>query len=275
MKKVLEIKGKTIYVFAILSILAIALMSLGPVVSAASYDIDYYTLARGLNDKGEPINQPVFETESEFGGVFLTVDDYAYSYIKFKQISGPFILRTEWYSPDGKLYASSEIKDEVGKTFTNVYTWSRIQVAGKIGEESTGMWTVVTYFNKEPMVTMRFLVLTPSQAWGFVKAYSDMSKEIETLNNALAESQDNYAKVSEELSKVSSERDALKAELTQLQDKSKQLESQLSSLDLQRMVLIAVAALTSAIAVLSFVIKRKVKSLPPPPPPSVGRSVHN
>lgn len=107
------------------------------------------------------------------------------------------------------------------------------------------------------MVTMRFLILTPSQAWGFVKAYSDMSKGIETLNNALAESQDNYAKVSEELSKVSSERDTLKAELTQLHNRYRQLESQLGSLDLQRMVLIAV---------LAFVIKRKVKDLPPLPP---------
>ena len=109
----------------------ICLMSTGTVVNAASYQIEYYTLARNV-DQAAPSDEPISVTDSGLGAVFLTTDSYAYSYIKFKEISGPFILMMEFYSPDAQLYSFGEFKGEAGNTYKGWWVWTRTTVAGKI-----------------------------------------------------------------------------------------------------------------------------------------------
>lgn len=286
MKEEFRIEKKGFYLFVGILSIMLVLTFLGPMVSAAGYKIGYYTLARSVTKTGEPIGQPVFEVESGLGAVFLTIDDYIYSYVNFKEAVGPYTLKTEWYDPSGKLYASTELKEETSKTFNDYWAWSRILVAGKLDEENVGVWSVVTYFNNEPIIIAKFLLLTPDLVWFFTKGYGEMSEENEVLRGILTEYEDKLqlyeekiknlesnlseansklAETSRELSRVSSERDGLKAEASSLQIKSQQLENQVNDLSFQRFILIAIAVSTSILTVAVLMIKRRQPTPPPPP----------
>jgi len=272
-------------------ILMICLTSTGPVVNAASYQIEYYTLARNV-DKGVPSGEPIFVTDSGLGAVFLTTDSYVYSYIRFKEISGPFILKTEWYSPDGQLYASTESKDETSKTYNGYWAWSRITVAGKIDEEKSGLWIAKVYINDEPIITSKFLILTPYLAWRFVEAYGEIKEanqalenilneyrqkidesnqeiailksknaELESRNreleNNLAEAKAEYEKLSQEYLKVASEKDSMKTEVDTLQEKLKNTQAELDSLNVQRLLALIAAIVFASVAIVAIVFKLK------------------
>ncbi|MCF8884392.1 MAG: hypothetical protein QXE67_00310 [Nitrososphaerota archaeon] len=286
MKKEFKTGKKSFYLFVGMLSIMLLLVFLGPIVSAVDYRIGYYTLARSVTKTGEPIGQPVFEVDSGLGGVFLTIDEFVYSYVKFEQITGPYALKVEWYSPDGKLYYSGEFKEESGKSLTDWWMWTRIGVAGKLGEEHIGVWKIVTYFNDKPIIIAKFLLLTPELVWFFTREYGRISEENEALREMFieyeqrvksleldkAKLEDNLSEVNskftetfQELSRVSFERDNLKAEVSSLQIKSQQLENQVNDLSYQRLILIAIAVLTSISATIILVIKRK--QITPPPPP--------
>ncbi len=291
MEKSSRIISTKIYPISFVMILMMCLTLIGPVVNAASYEIEYYTLARNV-DKGVPSGEPIFVTDSGLEAVFLTTDDYVYSYIRFKEISGPFLLRMEWYGPDGQLYYSSEFKEETSKAYNEYWAWSRIAVAGKIDEEKSGLWIVTVHFNDEMIVISRFLILTPYLAWRFVEVYEEMKEanqvlentlneykwkmeesnqeiaelkskntELESRNhgleNNLAEVETKYNTLSQEYSKVVSEKDSLKIEVSSLQEKLKNTQADLDSLSLQRFLALIAAIAFASIVIVAIFIKRK------------------
>lgn len=291
MEKSSRTLNTTIHPISFVLFLMMCLTLTGPVVDAASYEIEYYTLARNV-DRGVPSSEPIFITDSGLGAVFLTTDSYAYSYIKFKEISGPFILRMEFYSPDGQLYSFGEFRGEAGKTYKEWWAWTRITVAGKIDEEESGLWTVKVSLDNEPIITSKFLILTPYHVWRFVEAYGEMQKanqalenileeyeqkidefnqeitilrsknaELELRNheleNNLAEAKTEYEKISQEYLKVVSEKDSLKIQVDTLQEKLKNTQAELDSLSLQRLLALIAAIVFASIAIVAIVIKRK------------------
>lgn len=291
MKKFSEIRNLTTHLLSSIMILMVCLTLAHSFVNASGYEVEYYSIARNV-DKGIPSGEPLFETDSGLGAVFLTTDSYVYSYIRFKEVSSPFILRTDWYAPDGQLYATTEVKDETSKTYSGLWAWSRIQIAGKIDEEGTGLWVVKVYLNDQPIVVSRFLILTPYQVWRLVEICDEMREANQALENSvsdyeqkllelgnkvtvleskntelelknqglendLADAETRYDALSEEYSKILSDRDSLRLEMSSLQEKLENAQAEIDSLNLQRLSALTIAIASASIAILLIALKRR------------------
>ncbi len=277
MKKILRVNNKAIYLFCSMMTLLMCVTLVEPFVNGASYEIEYSTLARNV-DKGIPSGEPVFITDSGLGAVFLTTDSYVYSYIRFKEIRGPFILTTEWYSPEGQLFASTMLKEETSESYSELWTWSRIPIAGNINEEQTGLWTVKVYFNDELITVSKFVILTPYQAWRFIEVYGEMKEANQALQDSLNmcgqklqesdseiallesknhELENNLMDAKAKYDALSKEHSKLVTEINTLQEKLNNTRAELDNLSLQRLTSLLVAIVSASIAIIAIVVKRK------------------
>ena len=280
--------------FAI-SILLVCLTYYTPAVNAARYQLDRYTLARSVAE-GKPLGEPIFLNGSEAMAVFLSVDDFVHSYVKFKTITGPFLLKMEWYTPRGDLFTTGKFENKEAKTFNDWWAWSRIRIAGNIGEELYGVWSVKTYLDDELIASARLLVLSPSLIWRYLEFYEETkntnialektlneykqkleetNREIATLGSrnkeltdALAEARTKHDTLSQEYSKAVSEKHSLQNEVATLKEKLLSTENELNSISMQRLLALLAAGILAVVTVVSLARRKKPSYIPPPPSPT-------
>ena len=285
----------SIYLSAFVLIFLITSSAIVPAVSAAKYEIQQYSLVRSVVD-GRPGIEPATTGGAKINAVFLSVDEYVYSYIKFKQVTGPFILKTEWYSPKGELYATSFVNQTRSSTFSDWWAWFRIRLAGAVGEELYGVWSVKTYLDDELIASARFLVLSPSLIWRYLELYEETkntnialektlneykqkleetNREIATLGSrnkeltdALAEARTKHDTLSQEYSKAVSEKHSLQNEVATLKEKLLSTENELNSISMQRLLALLAAGILAVVTVVSLARRKKPSYIPPPPSPT-------
>jgi len=276
-------------------ILLVCLTYYTPAVNAANYQLDRYTLARSVVE-GKPLGEPGFINGSEVIAVFLSIDDFVHSYVKFKTITGPFSLKMEWYTPRGDLFYTAKFENKEAKTFNDWWAWSRIRIAGNIGEELYGVWSVKTYLDDELIASARFLVLSPSLIWRYLELYEETkntnialektlneykqkleaaNREIATLGSrnkeltdALAEAGTKYDALSQEYSKAVSEKNSWQNEVATLKEKLLSTQNELNSINMQRLLALLAAGILAVVTVVSLARRRKPPYIPPPPSPT-------
>jgi len=78
---------------------------------------------------------------------FFAQEEKVVSWIKFSYNSSKdFLLRWEWFTPQGKLYHQGEVKMEAGN-YNNYRSWYWIKIKDRPASRLTGEWKVKVYIN--------------------------------------------------------------------------------------------------------------------------------
>ena len=91
--------------------------------------------------------------------VYNTRDKQVIAHLSFRNLSGSYRLRWDWYDPDGNLYYSTgdfPFKASQGKFAKQATTWHSLSVKGDKAETLPGKWQVKVFLNNEQIAAKGF-----------------------------------------------------------------------------------------------------------------------
>jgi Caspase domain len=114
-------------------------------------------LAKGINDAGkrEVVLNPT--------DTFSSVDTAVVAHVNFANLSGKHRVHWKWFSPDGKLYYTTNkipIKTPKGKYAQDASTWHKISIHGDRAQHLPGQWRVELHFDNSPIASKHFEIKT-------------------------------------------------------------------------------------------------------------------
>jgi len=114
-------------------------------------------LAKGINDAGE---KDVLLNPTD---TFTSIDPAVIAHVSFANLSGKHSVKWKWYSPEGKLYYTTnsfELKIPKGKYATEASVWHKISISGDQAQHYPGKWKVELNFDNSPISSKQFEIKT-------------------------------------------------------------------------------------------------------------------
>ncbi len=114
-------------------------------------------LAKSVEPEGD-LGLPV-----QPGDSFSISDEKVVAHVRFENMAVDCRLRWDWYSPDGRLYTSSDefaidaTEDKFRRTVT---AWHALAVKGDKASSLPGKWSVKIFVNNDLVDTQTFMLLT-------------------------------------------------------------------------------------------------------------------
>lgn len=114
------------------------------------------TLSKGVSASGS-IDAPTNQTS-----LFKTSDKEIYAHATLENLSGKHKIRWDWYSPQGKLYYSTNnkaIKASSGKYSRKTTAWHKLTIKGDPAETMPGNWEVKFFLDNALASTQKFSLI--------------------------------------------------------------------------------------------------------------------
>jgi len=105
---------------------------------------------------------PVSSAPVGLGEIYLTYSGYAYCWVNLTDVYESHVVRFDWYTPIGELFASHQIttdSPESGQHFPSYAVYDNIEIHGQTPASSPGGWTVSVYVDGSLVGSRQFSII--------------------------------------------------------------------------------------------------------------------
>jgi len=105
---------------------------------------------------------PVSSAPVGSGEIYLTDSGYAYCWVNLTDVSLSHVVRFDWYTPVGELFASHQITTDSpgsGQSFPSYAVYDNIEIQGHTPASNLGRWTVSVYVDNSLIGSRQFSII--------------------------------------------------------------------------------------------------------------------